>query len=119
MPEPFRNFLNAAVVHQAATHLQRAWPAFDRACFERLAIDGLDALALKARAMHIADALEATLPPAFTDAAAVIGASLGTPLPLEGEAPGGNDVGRGDGGDSGIKSWFCWPLGEFVARRGR
>jgi 3-methyladenine DNA glycosylase AlkC len=114
MPEPFKNLLNASLVRSAAGDLQRAWPGFDRERFERLAIDGLDALELKARAMHVADALEATLPPRFADAAAVIEASLGAPLPAEGETTAGSDVGSG----GGITGWFCWPLGEFVARRG-
>jgi hypothetical protein len=62
MAEPFKNLINAGTVAQAGQHLQRAWPAFDRARFESLATTGLETLELKARAMHLADALEATLP---------------------------------------------------------
>jgi 3-methyladenine DNA glycosylase AlkC len=114
MPEPFKNRIDARLVREAARHLGRAWPAFDRGRFERLATDGLDALELKARAMHVADALEATLPADFGRAATVIEASLGTPLPLEGETGPPPEVTA----DDGIRGWFCWPLGEFVARRG-
>lgn len=87
MAEPFKLLLDADVVRRAGRHLQRAWPAFERERFERLAIGGLDARELKARAMHIADALEATLPPRFGDAAEVIEAALGAPLPVDGEPP--------------------------------
>lgn len=110
MAEPFKLLLDADVVRRAGRHLQRTWPAFDRRRFERLALDGLDALELKARAMHIADALEATLPPRFADAAAVIEAALGAPLPVDGEPARDRD--------DGLAGWIVWPLGEFVARRG-
>src|SRR5512145_939818 len=50
MAEPFKNFLNADIVGWLRRHLSRAWPAFDGARFETLALDGLDALELKARA---------------------------------------------------------------------
>lgn len=111
MAEPFKLLLNADVVRRAGRHLQRSWPAFGRERFERLAVDGLDALELKARAMHIADALEATLPPRFADAAAVIEAALGAPLPVDGEAAAPRR-------DDGLSGWIVWPLGEVVARRG-
>jgi hypothetical protein len=72
MAEPFKNRLDAALVRQAARHLERAWPAFERRRFEQVAIESLDTLELKARAMHIADALDATLPADFDRAASVV-----------------------------------------------
>ena len=54
-----------------------AWAAFERERFEALATAGLDAPGLKARAMRLCAALEATLPASFEPAAAVIEASLG------------------------------------------
>ncbi|MBL8329155.1 MAG: DNA alkylation repair protein, partial [Rubrivivax sp.] len=63
--EPFKNLLNAERVRQAARHLARADDGFDGAAFERLALRGLESLELKARAQHIAGALEATLPGPF------------------------------------------------------
>jgi hypothetical protein len=83
MAEPFKNLINAGTVAQAGRHLQRVWPAFDRARFESLATTGLETLELKARAMLLADALEATLPEDFAQAADVIEASLAPPLPLD------------------------------------
>lgn len=105
MAEPFKLLLDADVVRRAGRHLQRTWPAFDRRRFERLALDGLDALELKARAMHIADALEATLPPRFGGAAEVIEAALRTPLPVDGEPPARDR-------DDGLAGWIVWSLGE-------
>jgi 3-methyladenine DNA glycosylase AlkC len=109
--EPFKNLLNNATVRSAARHLRRAWPAFDSQAFERLALKGLDALEMKARAMHIADALEATLPKDFEQAATLIEASLATPLRDElGVASAASD--------QGLVGWVLWPVGEFVVRRG-
>jgi len=108
--EPFKNLLNAARVREAATALEAASPAFDRRRFERTALHGLDDLEMKARAMHIATALEATLPARFDVACEVIEAALAPPLPVEGEAPAA--------AGTGIAGWIVWPLGEYVARRG-
>lgn len=111
MPEPFKNFLNADIVGWLRRHLLRAWPSFDGERFEALALDGLEALELKARAQHLCAALEATLPPDFDSAAGVIEASL---LPVR------RDEGLGElrAGEAGLAGWALWPLTEFVARRG-
>lgn len=114
--EPFKNLINPHTVAHAGQHLQRAWPAFDRRAFERQAAHGLDALAFKARAMQLADALQATLPPRFAEAADVIEASLSPPLPLDAE---GEPVGLGAAqSPDGLAGWVVWSLGEFVARAG-
>jgi len=109
--EPFKTSLNAALVAEAAAHLQRAWPAFERERFESLASDGLDALELKQRAMHICDALQATLPADFATAAAIVEAALAPPYP-------GEDLGSLRMAHDGLAGWIVWPLGEFVARNG-
>jgi 3-methyladenine DNA glycosylase AlkC len=109
--EPFKNLINAQTVSQAGLHLQRAWPAFDRRRFERLAGDGLDALEFKARAHHLCTALEATLPEDFALAASIIEASLGPPGV-------GDDLATLRTSDAGLGGWVVWPLGEFVVRRG-
>ncbi len=111
--EPFKNLLTPALVRAAGTQLQRAWPAFDRAAFVRRANRGLETLELKARAMQIADALEATLPPRLDEACAVIEAALATPRPIDDAAAPRGDL------DAGLTGWIVWPLGEFVARRGQ
>lgn len=112
MAEPFKNFLNAALVRQAASHLSRAWPGFDAKRFTRLANANLEALELKARAMQICAALEATLPDDFLRAAQVIEAALAP-------APAGDEPAvQAAMGDDGLRGWVLWPVGEFVARRG-
>ena len=110
MAEAFKNLINAQTVRAAATHLRRAWPRFDRARFEALALPGLGDLEFKARAMHLCAALEATLPPDFAQAAAVIEAALAPPGI-------GEDLSASRSGD-GLAGWVVWPLGEFVVRRG-
>jgi 3-methyladenine DNA glycosylase AlkC len=109
--EAFKTLLDAALVGRMGAHLARAWPGFDRRRFVALAGDGLDALEMKARAMHIADALEATLPAEFARAATLIEAALAPPWPddrLGSETP----------LRDGLEGWALWPVGEFVVRRG-
>ena len=83
MPDAFKNLINAARVREAGEHLAKAWPDFNLAAFEKQALHQLDTLELKARAMQVADALEATLPEDFHQAAQVIESALGG-LPLVG-----------------------------------
>jgi 3-methyladenine DNA glycosylase AlkC len=116
MAEPFKNLIHAGTVAQAGQHLRRVWPAFDRARFESLATTGLETLELKARAMLLADALEATLPEDFAQATDVIEASLAPPMPLDGR---GEPMSLSPAErESGISGWAVWSLGEFVVRRG-
>lgn len=116
MAEPFKNLINAQTVTWAGQHLQRADPSFDRARFEQLAGDGLDGLDMKARAMQIATALEATLPSHFDAAARQIEASLAPPGRADSQ---GDDLGELRAGPAGLAGWVVWSLGEFVVRRGQ
>lgn len=110
MPDAFKNLINADRVREAGEHLARAWPRFNRAAFEKQALHKLDALELKARAMQVADALEATLPDDFHHAAQVIECALG---------PAGEGDALGFASSrQGLAGWICWPLGEYIARRG-
>ncbi len=111
MAEPFKNLIDPALVRNAARHVARAWPDFDAARFTRLATRGLDALELKARAMQVADALEATLPGDFAAAAHVLESALAPPQ--DGDSMAGLSL---DG--DGLRGWILWSAGEFVARRG-
>jgi 3-methyladenine DNA glycosylase AlkC len=95
--EPFKNLINKTTVRDIGARMQAAWPGFDRPRFERLAAKGLDGLEMKARAMQIAGALEAGLPPDFAQAADVVEAAI----------------------DGGLAGWALWGVGEFVARRGQ
>jgi 3-methyladenine DNA glycosylase AlkC len=117
MAEPFKNFLGPAVVADMARHLQRAGAAtgarFDARRFKALALDGLEALEMKARAQHLCNALERTLPDAFDAAADVMEAALASMEPVEEAAP-DNPAPRADG----LAGWAVWPLTEYVARHG-
>ncbi len=110
MAEPFKNLINSSGIRLAATQLgHHGGKAFDRARFLDLALPGLEGLEMKARAMQIASALEASLPPRFADAAALIEAAL---------APPGTQWADQPAGAQGLAGWILWPAGEFVARRG-
>lgn len=110
MAEPFKHLINAALVRECGAHLRRAWPGFDRRAFEAQALAGLDALEMKARAMQIADALEATLPADFDRAAGLLESVL-APAPTD-DALGLRTT------DAGLAGWIGWPIGEYIARRG-
>jgi 3-methyladenine DNA glycosylase AlkC len=111
MAEPFKHLINAPLVRRMATHLQRTTPRFDAAAFVAAATAGLDALELKARAMQVADALEAGLPDDFDEAARSIVSALAPPWPDD-------RLGSDDPGRDGLEGWALWPVGEVVARRG-
>jgi 3-methyladenine DNA glycosylase AlkC len=111
MAEPFKNLLNPALVQRAGMHLQRVDPAFDARRFVALATDGIAALEMKARAMLICSALEATLPADFDAAAALIEAALAPPV-------GGDQMANLSLGEQGLAGWILWPAGEYIARRG-
>lgn len=96
MAEPFKNFLNDSVVADLDKRLRRASRSFRSERFKSIALPGLDELELKARAMQIAGALEASLPEDFAAAAQLLDAAF----------------------EDGLAGWALWPVGEYVARRG-
>ncbi len=111
MGEPFKNLLNAGLVREAADQLARRAAGFDARGFVQRATRGLESLEMKARAMQIAGALEATLPDRFDEAAALIEAALAPAEP-------GDAMAQLQGLAGGLRGWILWPVGEFVARRG-
>ncbi|MBX3462847.1 MAG: DNA alkylation repair protein [Planctomycetes bacterium] len=111
MAEPFKHRLDAALVRTLGDHLRRAWRRFPRDRFEREALAGLDALALKARVDHLAGVLATVLPPSFAAAAEVLERSL---RPARADT----DLGALQPGPDGLAGWAIWPLTEFVARHG-
>lgn len=116
MADALKHLISATTVLTAGDALMRTCPAFDRARFERLALHGLDTLELKARAMQVAGALEATLPADFAEAAAMIEASLAPMTAADDTSPDSDALPRPGG--PGLSGWIGWPLGEFIARRG-
>jgi 3-methyladenine DNA glycosylase AlkC len=116
--EPFKTRIRPEIVRASAAHLKRVWPAFKLEAFVREASAGLDAMEFKARAMHVADALEKHLPDDFTQAAQVIEAALGPPVPFDSD---GEPLGLASDSpqSAGIDGWIIWSFGEFVARRGQ
>jgi len=108
MAEPFKNLIDAAAVQAIAHHLQRAWPAFDAPGLSALALQGLDALELKARVLQVARALVAHLPADADRACGILEASLGPPGV-------GDDLQGLRTSAAGLAGWPVWPLTEAVA----
>jgi len=111
MAEAFKHLIGPALVRDAATHLQRVHRPFDARGFTAQALRGLEALEMKQRSMHIADALQRHLPADFDAAAGVIEAALAPPFEHE-------RLGEMRTSDAGLAGWVLWPLGEFVVRSG-
>lgn len=109
--EPLKNLIDPELVRACGSHLARVWRDFDRKAFEAHALPHLESLELKARAMRVADALEATLPDDFDRAAGIIEAALAP-------VTGGDALGVPTSA-AGLGGWIGWPLGEFLARRGQ
>ncbi|MBL9106158.1 MAG: DNA alkylation repair protein [Myxococcales bacterium] len=109
MAEPFKHLIDRDVVRSIGEHLQRADARFDRRGFEARAARGLEALELKARVLHVAEALLATLPADVDRAAGLLEASLGPPGP-------GDDLGALRTSAAGLGGWAVWPLTEAIAR---
>ena len=59
MADPFKTWIDAAVVQAIAHHVQRGWRGFDAAGLTDSALQGLDTLELKARVQQVAQALAA------------------------------------------------------------
>lgn len=115
MAEPFKEFLNAALVRHAARHLQSLDARFSASRFQRAVVPHLPSLELKARALCIADALTEHLPADFGDATELLTRALAS-------APANADAVMGDAAQAtareGLSGWILWPVGEYVARRG-
>ena len=100
MPEPLKNLLHEALVGDMADRIGGNASAFDRDRFVTLATNGLTALELMERSALIRDALFATLPDDFREAAAILMASL----PATGR--------------QGLSGWMLLPVNQFIAARG-
>jgi len=100
MPEPLKNLLHEALVGEMADRIARNAPSFDKGRFVTLATGGLQALELMERSALIRDALFATLPDGFPEAAAILKASLPA------------------AGKPGLTGWMLLPVNQFTAARG-
>ncbi len=114
MAEPFKNLLNAELIHRTGQHLKRVHKPFDAPAFVAQASHGLDGLEMKARAMQIADALVAHLPQPFAAAASVVEAALAPATKGEDLQVMSSPAAQA----AGLSGWVMWPFGEWVARQG-
>ena len=99
-PSDFKSQVSGTSVKALARHLAKDDPSFPTRAFVRRATRGLDALELKARITHVADALAASLDEPFVESAARIRAAC-------------------DVDDEPAWSVFLfWPLCTFIERHG-
>lgn len=118
MAEPFKNWINQDVIAQMAHHIQRAWPRFPAAGFQQAALQGLDALELKARVNHVAQQLAQHLPADFAQSADILVRSLKRIPPPVFEHDPDKALGELQTDDTGLAGWSVWIMGEYVATHG-
>ena len=111
MAVAFKDLIGPDLIQAIAEHLGRVHPAFPRRQFVRAATDGLEALELKARVVHVADVLAVTLPSPFSQAAGVLEQSLSP-------ARSDDDLSKLVPCDAGLAGWAVWPMTDYVARYG-
>lgn len=93
----FKDRISVPAIRQLAADLEWAWPDFPADDFIAAASAGLARLELKARVVHVADALALSLPERFPEAAAIIGKALHRP---------------------DFDGWIVYPVDDYVARFG-
>ena len=103
MAQALKDLMGPAAVGRLGDQLSGGASSFERDEFVATAIDGLEALELKARVAHVADVLAGFLPPAYPDALEMIVGTLGPAL------EGTGDV---------AEAFEVWPLCQFVEERG-
>jgi 3-methyladenine DNA glycosylase AlkC len=93
----FKDRISPAAVEGLASDLSAAWSGFPAEAFTAEATRGLDALEMKARVTHVADALAGALPRDFDEAAVVVRDALAQP---------------------GFNGWIVFPVNDWVSRYG-
>lgn len=93
----FKDRISPRAIEGLARDLKWAWPDFQAEEFTARAGAGLADLEMKGRVVHVADALAATLPEDFTEAAGILVKALERP---------------------GFDGWVVYPVDDYVARYG-
>ena len=110
MPEPFKYSFNTHIILGMAKHFQNQWPDFDRKGFSDAASKDLHSLELKQRSEQIMNAMIMYLPGDFTEAGAIMLASLSPSLE--------SDIYGITVDDAGIAGWAIMPMAHYVGLRG-
>jgi len=103
-PTELKTLFNAEVIEDLAERLTLADASFDAAGFRQAALQGLDALELKARSAHLCEAMAPRLPKDFEEAVGLLIEALG-------EAD-------GTGGVEGFEAFRFLPFLDYVAAYG-
>jgi hypothetical protein len=111
----FKNLINQALgASRPRVQLQRADPGFDAKRFVRLASQGLEALEMKARAMHICRRAGSHPAADFARAARVSSKRRWHQPKRAKRWPSLQGLLQ-----RGLRGWILWPVGEYIARRGQ
>ena len=97
MPTPFKEQVNATSVRRLGEAVAAQVRGFDVERFVAAGADGLDAFELKARTVHVGQALGAALPVPFTEAAPAVARAVD---------------------DAALDGWTAWPVTEWIALAG-
>jgi 3-methyladenine DNA glycosylase AlkC len=110
----FKDELGPQAVAEISTAFAAADAGFPQADFRRLAEDGLDALELKARVIHIMAALRQVLPSDFADALPKLIAAMphGTTKAKVSGAPDHLPT------PAGLRGFAAWPVIDFIGEYG-
>jgi 3-methyladenine DNA glycosylase AlkC len=111
MAEAFKEWIGPDLVKAVGRQVQRVHSSFPRPRFVRRACQGLAELELKARVVHVADALFESLPTSFSDAVGVLEQTL-APARLD------TDLSKLVSTEHGLAGWAVWPMTDYVARYG-
>ncbi len=102
--EPFKNFINAKVVHTLAKRIKSAYPDFAHKRFEKKCLASLDELELKERAILIGEALWQELPDEPARAIEIVRqAILPMPTLIEGDT---------------FDGWLFFPINSLLTAHG-
>ncbi len=102
--EPFKNFINAAVVRTLAKLVKAAYPEFDDRRFQKHCLATLDDLELKQRAIHIGETLWSELPNDPSRAIEIVRQAI-LPVPILKE-------------DDSFDGWLFMPLNSLLTAHG-
>lgn len=111
MAEPFKNWLNEAVIKNMAVHFKKHYVDFNEKDFVAEATENLQTLGLKERSERITKTMVKYFPDDFEQVGKILLLCLGTPL--------GDDLSSGIVDDNGIAGWAVMPLTYYVSQQGQ
>lgn len=110
MAEPFKEWMNKALIQTTGDIFARVTPTFNARSFVREASENLANMELKERIQHIMQALDHHLPQDFETFSEIALAAL-----HPSEDPSADEI---EFGPEGLSGFAAWPLTDLVTKRG-